>query len=190
MATAALILTTSASSPHSHTHLTMTAHRRHRSANPTPPFTALWWEPSQLTSALVLGLLAPAGMLELAAVRPPTAKNRRTRHHAPRTHPRPHLPAAMGESWRIGVDETEHTPSSPTVSSLIRNPIFTGMGVVLVGQLPPLTTAAAASWLHAAVQIQVRAIEEPYLLRTHGRPTLLRVPDASSRPSADGAPDK
>lgn len=40
----------------------------------TAPFTAPWWGTVLFTSALVLGLLAPVtGMLELAAVRPPTA---------------------------------------------------------------------------------------------------------------------
>ncbi len=140
----------------------------------TAPFTAPWWGTVLFTSALVLGLLAPVtGMLELAAVRPPTAIG-----IAGLATMLLGLilvlisQAAMGESWRIGVDETEHTALvTHGVFALIRNPIFTGMGVVLVGQLlavPSLTAAAALAAFTAAVQIQVRAIEEPYLLRTHG----------------------
>lgn len=80
--------------------------------------------------------------------------------------------ATMGSSWRIGVDEDEHTRLiTHGVFALIRNPIFTGMGIVLLGQMltvpSPLSATAMAVFV-AAAQVQVRAIEEPHLLRTHG----------------------
>ena len=57
------------------------------------------------------------------------------------------------------------------VFAFVRNPIFTGMGVLLAGQqltVPSVLSAAAFAVFAAAVQVQVRLIEEPYLLRTHG----------------------
>ncbi len=53
----------------------------------------------------------------------------------------------------------------------VRNPISTAtaaaqVGVVLV--VPTWVNAAALVALVAAVQVQVRAVEEPYLLVTHG----------------------
>lgn len=140
----------------------------------TTAFTAPWWGAVLFASALVLGLAAPvAGLLDVAAV------------------PLPQgvgiaglvvmalglalvlvAQAAMGASWRIGVDENEHTELVTSgVFTLVRNPTFTGMGLVLVGQLlavPSALSAAALVVFTAAVQVQVRAIEEPYLVRAHG----------------------
>ncbi|WP_413543324.1 methyltransferase family protein [Citricoccus nitrophenolicus] len=80
--------------------------------------------------------------------------------------------AGMGASWRIGVDPTERTALVTTGTfALVRNPIFTAMLTALAGialMVPTPVTAAAALLLLAAVEIQVRRVEEPYLLRTHG----------------------
>ena len=78
----------------------------------------------------------------------------------------------LGTSWRIGVDPGERTDLVTTgVFAHVRNPIFTAMvaaqaGVVLV--VPTWVGVAALAALVAAVQLQVRAVEEPYLLATHG----------------------
>jgi protein-S-isoprenylcysteine O-methyltransferase Ste14 len=79
----------------------------------------------------------------------------------------------MGASWRIGVDETERTKlvTSGPLFGAVRNPIFTAMvaaqaGIVLM--VPTGVSAAALAALVAAVQLQVRTAEEPYLLTTHG----------------------
>jgi protein-S-isoprenylcysteine O-methyltransferase Ste14 len=78
----------------------------------------------------------------------------------------------MGTSWRIGVDATERTELVTTgVFAHVRNPIFTAMvtaqaGVVLM--VPTWVSVTALAALVAAVQLQVRAAEEPYLLATHG----------------------
>lgn len=78
----------------------------------------------------------------------------------------------MGDSWRIGVDNTEQTALvTGGVFRYMRNPIFSGMLAALLGLFllvpNPLTLAG---WLMVVggLEIQVRAVEEPYLLKTHG----------------------
>jgi protein-S-isoprenylcysteine O-methyltransferase Ste14 len=78
----------------------------------------------------------------------------------------------MGDSWRIGVDARERTTlvaSGPF--RLVRNPIFTSMvgGVAGLALLTPNALAAAAVvLLVVGLELHVRRVEEPYLLRTHG----------------------
>jgi protein-S-isoprenylcysteine O-methyltransferase Ste14 len=78
----------------------------------------------------------------------------------------------MGPSWRIGVDSAERTALvTDGIFAHVRNPIFTAMvaaqaGIVLM--VPTWVSAAALAALAAAVQLQVRTAEEPYLLTTHG----------------------
>jgi protein-S-isoprenylcysteine O-methyltransferase Ste14 len=79
---------------------------------------------------------------------------------------------AMGASWRIGVDEGERTDlvtSGPF--AVVRNPIFSGMlpastGLALL--VPNVVAIAGVAALVLALEIQVRLVEEPYLLRVHG----------------------
>ena len=79
---------------------------------------------------------------------------------------------AMGDSWRIGVDESEQTElvtTGPFAS--VRNPIFSGMIPVAVGLallVPNAVGLLAVAALVAALEIQTRLVEEPYLLRAHG----------------------
>ncbi|MDT0276043.1 methyltransferase family protein [Blastococcus goldschmidtiae] len=78
----------------------------------------------------------------------------------------------MGASWRIGVDPGERTDLvTGGVFAHVRNPIFTAMvaaqaGVVLM--VPTWISVLALVMLVAAVQLQVRAVEEPYLRSVHG----------------------
>lgn len=78
----------------------------------------------------------------------------------------------MGASWRIGVDPGERTELVTTgVFAHVRNPIFTAMvaaqlGVVLM--VPTWVSVLALLALVIAVQLQVRAVEEPYLRSVHG----------------------
>jgi protein-S-isoprenylcysteine O-methyltransferase Ste14 len=78
----------------------------------------------------------------------------------------------MGESWRVGVDTSETTPLVRTGAfKLIRNPIFAAMLVFTLGQtlLAPNPVAIAVFAIFvAAVEVSVRAVEEPYLLGVHG----------------------
>jgi protein-S-isoprenylcysteine O-methyltransferase Ste14 len=82
--------------------------------------------------------------------------------------------SAMGASWRIGVDESERTDLvTAGLFRWIRNPIFTGMAAVSAGVVlmaPSLIAVLALICLIAAIQIQVRVVEEPYLRRIHGDP--------------------
>lgn len=80
---------------------------------------------------------------------------------------------AMGTSWRIGVDHDERTDlvtSGPF--GLVRNPIFsamipTALGLVLL--VPSWIAVLGLAGLVVALELQVRVVEEPYLLQTHGR---------------------
>jgi protein-S-isoprenylcysteine O-methyltransferase Ste14 len=78
----------------------------------------------------------------------------------------------MGDSWRIGVDEQERTALVRRgLFDRMRNPIFTGMLLATLGLVflvPNLLAALAWLVLLVAVELQVRRVEEPYLLRTHG----------------------
>ena len=80
----------------------------------------------------------------------------------------------MGASWRIGVDPAERTDLvTRGVFGLVRNPIFTAMSVTALGlalMVPTVVSGVAWLALIAAVQLQVRVVEEPYLLRTHAKP--------------------
>lgn len=75
--------------------------------------------------------------------------------------------SAMGTSWRIGVDPTERTVlvvDGPF--GWARNPIFTGMVTAALGLAllaPTVLTITSVVMLVAAVEIQVRSVEEPYL---------------------------
>lgn len=78
----------------------------------------------------------------------------------------------MGDSWRVGVDEEEKTElvvGGPF--ALVRNPIFSAMIPAVAGLMLLLPNAAAVAGFVAlvcALELQVRFVEEPYLLRTHG----------------------
>lgn len=78
----------------------------------------------------------------------------------------------MGDSWRVGVDESETTDL--VVDGLfakVRNPIFTSMLVAAVGfalLVPNAWSLAAVALLFVGLELQVRYVEEPYLARSHG----------------------
>jgi protein-S-isoprenylcysteine O-methyltransferase Ste14 len=79
---------------------------------------------------------------------------------------------AMGNSWRIGVDPAAHTDLvTGGVFGSVRNPIFTAMLIATAGLVllvPNLVSTAAFVMLVAALEVQVRLVEEPYLRATHG----------------------
>jgi protein-S-isoprenylcysteine O-methyltransferase Ste14 len=78
----------------------------------------------------------------------------------------------MGDSWRIGVDQRETTTLVHTgVFGRIRNPIYTAMltfGIGIALLTPNFVAFAGFILLVATIELQVRRVEEPYLLRTHG----------------------
>jgi len=79
---------------------------------------------------------------------------------------------AMGDSWRVGVDPEERLELvTEGPFGVVRNPIYSAMiptvfGLVLM--VPNALAAAAFCSLIIALELQVRCVEEPYLLRTHG----------------------
>jgi protein-S-isoprenylcysteine O-methyltransferase Ste14 len=138
------------------------------------PAEAGWWGGVLFIAAMVLGLAGP--LLAVSGVVP--------------ADPQPVIavvglilaPAGfaatlagqmgMGASWRIGVDPGERIDLVTTgVFAYVRNPIFTAMALAQVGMVllvPTWISAAALAALIAAVELQVRAVEEPYLRLVHG----------------------
>lgn len=80
---------------------------------------------------------------------------------------------AMGRSWRIGVDPDERTELvTDGPFALVRNPIFSAMIPTALGltlMVPNLAALLGFAGLVVALELQVRVVEEPYLLRAHGR---------------------
>ena len=78
----------------------------------------------------------------------------------------------MRDSWRIGVDQRETTALITTgLFQMMRNPIYTGSFLAIVGvflMVPNVLSAMALMLIFPSLEIQVRRVEEPYLLRTHG----------------------
>jgi len=80
---------------------------------------------------------------------------------------------AMGASWRIGVDPEERTglvTGGPF--SLVRNPIYAAMLPSVLGLamlVPSWVALAGLAGLAVSLELQVRVVEEPHLLRSHGR---------------------
>ena len=79
---------------------------------------------------------------------------------------------AMGDAWRIGVDPGERTELvTDGPFGLVRNPIYSAMiptvfGLVLM--VPNALAIAVFIALVVALELQVRRVEEPYLLSIHG----------------------
>ncbi len=78
---------------------------------------------------------------------------------------------AMGDSWRIGVDAGARTALvAAGPFRWVRNPIFTAMLVATLGLVllvPNVVALGALAILVAALEIQVRLVEEPYLVGVH-----------------------
>lgn len=78
----------------------------------------------------------------------------------------------MGESWRIGVSDEERTDLiTGGWFSICRNPIYTAMIVGWTGfalMVPTWLGLTAAVAIALGLELQVRVVEEPYLIRTHG----------------------
>ncbi len=79
---------------------------------------------------------------------------------------------AMGDSWRVGVDPEERTQLvTAGPFGLVRNPIYSAMTPTVVGlalMVPSPVGIAGPVILAIALELQVRRVEEPYLLRVHG----------------------
>jgi protein-S-isoprenylcysteine O-methyltransferase Ste14 len=141
------------------------------------PGSAEWLAGVGFVVALVLGFSAPVLAL-LDAAEPVAALDGDAGHAAGAVLAVAGIAAtlyaqlAMGASWRIGVDPAERTELVTTGPfALVRNPIFsamlpTGLGLVLL--VPSWPAIAGLVCLAVALELQVRVVEEPYLLRAHG----------------------
>jgi protein-S-isoprenylcysteine O-methyltransferase Ste14 len=78
----------------------------------------------------------------------------------------------MGASWRIGVSEDQGTDLvTGGWFSVCRNPIYATMIVGWTGfalMVPTWLAFAGVMVIGLGLELQVRVVEEPYLLRTHG----------------------
>ena len=139
--------------------------------------SAEWWGGVLFAVALALGIAAP--VLQLLDVLPPIrflegtiGESAGVGLYAGGLITTLVAQFAMGDSWRIGVDESERTELvTDGPFSLVRNPIFAGMlpvGLGLMLLAPNVLAVIAFVSLVVALQIQTRLVEEPYLLRTHG----------------------
>jgi protein-S-isoprenylcysteine O-methyltransferase Ste14 len=76
---------------------------------------------------------------------------------------------SMGASYRIGVDQSERTVLvTRGPFRLVRNPIFSGMMATVAGVFllaPSAASVAAVLAVLVGIEIQVRAVEEPHLMR-------------------------
>ena len=137
--------------------------------------TMQWWAKLAFVAAILCGLAAPiAGLLGLDPV---PALDTTTIHVVGVALGGLGVAATafaqwqMGASWRIGVDESEHTGLvTHGVFGMVRNPIFTAMVLTATGITLMVGNAVAITGLVTlvlALELQVRHVEEPYLLRTH-----------------------
>jgi protein-S-isoprenylcysteine O-methyltransferase Ste14 len=138
------------------------------------PADAGWWGGVLFVVAMVLGLAGPVlAVADVVPTEPPLAVQVSglalaligfAATLAAQT--------GMGESWRIGVDTGERTDLVTSgVFAHVRNPIFTAMVVAQLGivlMVPTWVSALSVVALVVAVQLQVRAVEEPYLRAVHG----------------------
>lgn len=141
-----------------------------------PPGTLRWWAKLLFLASLVLGFAGPAAALAGLPALP--GLDERWLHVAGLVVTVAGIAAtlaaqlAMGTSWRVGVDPAERTDLvTGGAFALVRNPIFTAMAATTLGLTLMVPNAVAlAAWLVLvlALQLQVRAVEEPYLVATHG----------------------
>lgn len=79
---------------------------------------------------------------------------------------------AMGDAWRIGVDPEDRTDLvTDGPFGLVRNPIYSAMLPTVLGlvlMVPNAVALGALAALATGLELQVRLVEEPYLLRVHG----------------------
>ncbi|MFE0592299.1 methyltransferase family protein [Micromonospora echinospora] len=141
-----------------------------------PPGTLRWWAKLLFVAALLLGFAGPVAAL--AGLSSLSGLDHRALHVVGLLLAVAGIVAAlaaqlaMGSSWRIGVDPTERTSLvTGGPFALARNPIFTAMAATTLGLALMVPNAVAlAAWLVLvlALQLQVRAVEEPYLTSVHG----------------------
>ena len=140
-----------------------------------PLWSLQWWAKLAFAVAIVIGFAAP-----IAAVA--SLKNVGSLNSTPLHVAGPVVTIAaiaftlvaqlsLGESWRIRVDPNERTALVARGQyRYVRNPIFTVLVITAVGlamMIPNIISIIGLVTLIAALEIQVRKVEEPYLLDAH-----------------------
>jgi protein-S-isoprenylcysteine O-methyltransferase Ste14 len=140
-----------------------------------PPFSVAWWAAAGLLVAVVAVVTAPillvAGTVE--ALADPGALGWAGLGLAVTGIAGTFAAQlGMGASWRIGVDGGERTALvTAGAFGWVRNPIFTAMIATAVGvtaMAPTALGAAGCVLIVAALEAQVRLVEEPHLRAAHG----------------------
>lgn len=141
------------------------------------PGTAKWWTRIIAgAGAIAAGLAAPvadlAGLPTVAALDRPWLRITGLAVAALAIIATVAAQMAMGASWRIGVDETEHTALvTAGPFTLVRNPIYTAVIGLVCGltlSVPNVIAYIGLVLVILGIELQVRRVEEPYLLHTHG----------------------
>jgi protein-S-isoprenylcysteine O-methyltransferase Ste14 len=155
-------------------------HYRRTGASPVrlrdPPGSAQWWARLLSTVGVALAIVAPlaelAGLAPFAPLDQPLVQWGGVALVVLGTAVTVSSQLAMGGSWRADVDPAAR---SPLVTSgpfrLVRNPVFAGSAITIVGLalvVPNVLSLLMVSAFLAGLEIQVRLVEEPYLLRVHG----------------------
>jgi protein-S-isoprenylcysteine O-methyltransferase Ste14 len=166
------------------------------------PGSAEWFAGVLFVVAVVAGLVAPALQL-FGAVSPVVAPGRWLIGGVGAVVAVAGIAAtmwaqgSMGDSWRVGVNPEETTwlvTRGPF--AVVRNPIFTAMTVAGIGLTLlafNIVAIGALVVLAVAIELQVRLVEEPYLIRVHGEAYLAyaarvgRLAPGVGRLRADGS---
>jgi protein-S-isoprenylcysteine O-methyltransferase Ste14 len=135
-------------------------------------FTAQWWAKIGFVIAIVVGFAGPiaavAGLRNIAVLDPTWLHVSGVIVTAVGIVLTVVAQFSMAESWRIGVDPKERTELvTDGAFAVVRNPIFTAMLVTAAGltmTIPNVTSVAGLVALVVALEVQVRLVEEPYLV--------------------------
>jgi protein-S-isoprenylcysteine O-methyltransferase Ste14 len=140
------------------------------------PGTPQWW--ARLLSSIGFACAVAAPLAELAGLEPIGVLDRGPVRAAGAVLAVLGIAAtlaaqqAMGASWRADVDPDARTDLVTTGPfRLVRNPVFTATVATFTGLallVPNLLAVAMLVGCVAALQVQVRLVEEPYLHRVHG----------------------
>ncbi|MGC4971689.1 methyltransferase family protein [Streptomyces sp. DT199] len=139
------------------------------------PGSAPWWAGVLFLVALLGAVAAPAATLAglpVLAEETPAVYTAGTATTALGIAVTLWAQGSMGSSWRVGVDQEERTALvTRGAFAHVRNPIFTAMTVTGLGltlTVPNVLALASLIALVAAIELQVRVVEEPYLRQMHG----------------------
>jgi protein-S-isoprenylcysteine O-methyltransferase Ste14 len=142
-----------------------------------PRFAPEWWARllfiTSLGAVLVAPVLAAVGIVgPLAALDTPARRGAGAVLAAAGVAGTFATQWAMGAAWRMGVDHGERTDLVTTGPfALVRNPIYTVMVATVAGlalMVPSAVALAGLALFVVTLEVQVRAVEEPYLQAVHG----------------------